>query len=96
MTRDELLALADSIAQGDGRIGDYVTRIGMKYSTLLSRAWRRGIKLGTEIRRRRVALVEQEARTTGRSLAAIAIERGWWAEGQHFYRARRKLRQQVA
>jgi len=91
MSRDEAIQLARDIALRGDTIRAYCQRQEVPASTVTSRAYRAGVRLGVEVRRWRVARVEalKLAHPT-RPVSQLALEVGFSA-AQHYYRARRSL-----
>jgi AraC-like DNA-binding protein len=91
MSRDEAVQLARDIALRGETIRVYAQRQGVSASTVTSRAYRAGVRLGVEIRRWRVELVLRlKAQDPAIPISRLALEAGYCVPS-HFTRARRRL-----
>jgi AraC-like DNA-binding protein len=90
MSRDEAVQLAREIALRGETIRAYCQRQGVSASTVTSRAYRAGVRLGVEIRRWRVEQVLRlKAQHPELPISRCALEAGYVLS--HFNRARRRL-----
>ena len=91
MDREQALGLAAYLAGANLSVTAYARRRGLKLSTITSQAQRAGVRLAREIRRRRVAMVEDlSKKRPDWTLDRCAFEYGW-SHLSAFLRARRSL-----
>ena len=91
MSRDEAVQLARDIALRGETIRAYCQRQGVLASTVTSRAYRAGVRLGVEVRRCRVERVLRwKAQSPEIPISRLALEAGFCV-ASHFTRARRRL-----
>jgi len=91
MSRDEAVQLARDIALRGETIRAYCQRRGLVASTVHSRAYRAGVRLGVEVRRCRVERVlGWKAQHPEIPISRLALKAGYCISS-HFTRARRRL-----
>lgn len=91
MSRAEALALADELAQRGESIVAYCRRVGLEPSTVTTRAYRAGVRLGVAVRRRRVELTEERRRQAAPGQKTRASYDCGWSSHTAFLRARRAV-----
>lgn len=91
MTREEALAHAHVMAATSATMNEYAARLGVNRSTLVSRCFRAGVRLGAAARAYRVRLIYARVDRERITVSRAACDAGF-SSTTAFFRARRTVR----